>query len=342
MNPMKPTPDAPAPPDPQSTHAIVLCVDDQPIVGEAIRRLLKAEPGLRYHFCADPAKAVETAAAVGATTILQDLVMPGIDGLALLREYRSHDATREIPVIMLSSTADTKVKRDAFHAGANDYLVKLPDDIELIARIRMHSRSFFAQTLLRATQRELELRNKELKRLSSEDGLTGVANRRMFNETLRTEWLRGIRSGKSLGLVLLDVDCFKLFNDHYGHQGGDGVLKQVAATLKHAAQRPADLAARYGGEEFVVLLPETEIEGVLKVAERLRSEIEALGLEHKHSLVTDHVTISVGAAATLPAGDTTPEALIEAADQALYSAKKEGRNRVRTAGLTVPAGPKSY
>lgn len=334
--------DPAAPLDPQSAPAVVLCVDDQAIVGEAIRRLLKSEPGLRYHFCADPAKAVETAAAIGATTILQDLVMPGIDGLGLLRDYRSHAATREIPVIMLSSTADTKVKRDAFNAGANDYLVKLPDDIELIARIRMHSRSYFAQTQLGATRRELEARNQELKRLSSEDGLTGVANRRVFNETLRTEWLRGARSGKSLGLVLLDVDCFKLFNDHYGHQGGDSVLKQVASVLKQSAQRPADLAARYGGEEFVVLLPETEIEGVLKVAERLRSEIEALDLEHKHSLVTDHVTISAGAASTLPAGDATPESLIEAADQALYSAKKAGRNRVRSAGQTVSAAQTSY
>ncbi len=333
---MYPTPDATTLPDPPGPQPVVLCVDDQPIVGEAIRRLLLTEPDIRYHFCSDPAKAVETAAAVGATTILQDIVMPGIDGLGLLRDYRSHAATQEIPVIMLSSTAETTVKRDAFNAGANDYLVKLPDGIELVARIRMHSHSYFAQKMLRETQRELAERNQELKRLSSEDGLTGVANRRVFDETLRTEWLRGARSGKSLGLVLLDVDCFKLFNDHYGHQGGDGVLQQVAAVLKQAAQRPADLAARYGGEEFVILLPETEINGVLQVAERLRSGVEALALEHKHSLVTDHVTVSVGAAATLAVAGLAPEALVQAADQALYSAKKEGRNRIRSAAVGAP------
>ncbi|HHM04676.1 MAG TPA: diguanylate cyclase [Gammaproteobacteria bacterium] len=316
-----------------SCTARVLLVDDQAIVAEAIRRMLAEESQVVYRYCADPAQAIAEAVEFQPTVILQDLVMPDIDGMMLLRFFRANPVTKNIPVIVMSTREDPKIKSEAFELDASDYLVKIPDKIELIARIRAHSRSYLAQQerdeayrALRELQIELEKKNKELQRLSSLDGLTGIANRRRFDEYLEQEWLRAARGGKRVSLILIDIDHFKAYNDNYGHQGGDCVLRRVAQALESDIRRPGDLVARYGGEEFAVILPDTDLEGAAQVAEGLRETVAALDIAHAHSSTASHVTISLGVASITPREGGLPATLIEAADSGLYEAKRKGRN----------------
>ncbi|NIA05802.1 MAG: diguanylate cyclase [Proteobacteria bacterium] len=317
----------------------VLLVDDQPIIAEAVRRALATED-IDFHYCQDPTEAIKTATELKPTIILQDLVMPELDGLTMVRFYRANQDTSQVPIIVLSTKEEPEIKSKAFELGANDYLVKLPDKIELIARIRYHSQAYINQKqrdeafrALEESQLRLAEANKILKKLSSMDGLTGVPNRRRFDEVLKQEWLRAIRHSTSISLIMIDIDFFKLFNDTYGHQGGDDCLKQVAKTLDESAERVTDMVARYGGEEFVVVLPETGTKGVLAVAETMRANVEAQHIPHENSKVTDHVTISLGVATAVPERGSREEDLIAAADQALYEAKNHGRNQVRSMGL---------
>ncbi len=324
--------------------AVVLLVDDQPMVAEGIRRMLAEEPDIDFHYCSDPRKAVQQAVETGATVILQDLVMPDVDGMTLVRFYRNNPATRNIPVIVLSSKDDPNVKSDAFYHGATDYLVKLPEKIELLARIRAHARSYLAQkerdqafeTLskmqaqLETMNQELARSNRELQRLSSLDGLTGVANRRQFDESLEQEWQRAARTGMPLSLIFADVDYFKRYNDHYGHQAGDDALKKVAGALQSTVHRPADLVSRYGGEEFVMVLPDTTLEGAVAVASKVLDNVRTLNIPHENAENTDRVTLSIGVATLTPKENENPQTLVQAADKALYRAKEAGRNRIES------------
>ncbi len=312
----------------------VLLVDDQPIVAAAVRKMLVSEADLELHFCSDPAKAVEMAIQLGPTVILQDLIMPGINGFTLVDQYRAAPEIKDVPVIVLSANEDPRDKSKAFENGANDYLVKLPDKIELIARIRAHSRSFLLQRQrdeayreLAAVKRQLEEQNAVLARLSSLDGLTGIANRRHFDEALDREWRSALRRKVAVSLILVDVDHFKKYNDHYGHQGGDDCLRQIAAALKVGAQRPSDLAARYGGEEFAVLLPDTDPAGAAVVAEHIRSRVADLDIPHAKSDTASRVTISIGIATLAPDAEGNPSTLVARADANLYRAKESGRDR---------------
>jgi len=160
------------------------------------------------------------------------------------------------------------------------------------------------------------------------DGLTGIANRRRFNEALSREWRRAGRESSPLALILGDIDFFKKYNDFYGHLAGDACLKDVAKAVARALLRPADLAARYGGEEFAFLLPDTEIAGAMEVAKRLQAEVWDLDLEHSHSSVANRVTLSLGVAVMTPGEGQSSATLVEAADRMLYRAKESGRNRI--------------
>jgi two-component system chemotaxis family response regulator WspR len=332
-----------------SNWAVVLLVDDQKMVAEGIRRMIADEPDIEFHYCSDPKLAVKTATDTRATVILQDLVMPEVDGMTLVRFYRNNPGTRDVPVIVLSSKEDPNTKSDAFYQGATDYLVKLPEKVELLARIRAHTKSYLAQkerdeafvTLSKMQQQlenmntELARSNRELHRLSALDGLTGVANRRQFDTTLNQEWQRSSRSRAPLSLIFADIDFFKRYNDLYGHQTGDDCLKKVATALQQTVHRPADLVARYGGEEFVMILPETTEEGALAIAEKMLRNIAALDIPHAESDVTSRVSLSIGIATMTPEEDGLPETLVRAADEALYLAKERGRNRIEIA----PTGP---
>ncbi|HSI37888.1 MAG TPA: diguanylate cyclase [Methylotenera sp.] len=320
---------------PAQSDAMVLLVDDQVMIGEAIRRVLANQPNIDFHYCSNPSEAIAIAETIKPTVILQDLVMPGVDGLDLVQQYRVNAATRDIPVIVLSTKEDPAIKSSAFAAGANDYLVKLPDNIELIARIRYHSKSYLNQVqrdqayrALHYSQQRLQEKNLELLRLSNQDGLTGLSNRRYFDEYIEAQWKLAIRGQNPFSLLMIDVDNFKQYNDTYGHLAGDEVLKSVAMVMRQRFMRPTDLPARFGGEEFAVILPATPFAPLQPLGESLRSGVEELCILHSASDVGDYITISVGGASMTPKPGESFLQLIDRADEALYEAKDLGKNQV--------------
>ncbi len=306
---------------------VVLLVDDQRMVAEGIRRMLINESDIEFHFCTEPKKALAMAQDDRPTVILQDLIMPDVDGYTLVNDYRAEPDTQNIPVIVLSSKEDPEDKSRAFERGANDYLVKLPDPIELIARIRAHSRSYLAHLELRRTQEKLEETNAELKKLSCMDGLTGIANRRRMDDFLQKECLRSVRDGTPLSFLLIDIDFFKPYNDHYGHLAGDECLQKVARGMADTVLRASDLIARYGGEEFAAVLPNTDQDGAERIAKDLIEKIRSLAIPHEYSAAEDIVTISMGVISRIACENMAPADLINQADAALYEAKESGRNR---------------
>jgi two-component system chemotaxis family response regulator WspR len=312
----------------------VLLVDDQLIIIEAIRRMLSDQTDIEFHYVTDPAAAVATALQLQPTLILQDLVMPGVDGFSLIRAYRDHAPRRNVPVIVLSAKEDPQLKAHSFSVGANDYVVKLPDRLELLARIRYHSAGYISRLqrdeafqFLRASQKNLADANIELQKLAALDSLTGIANRRRFDEVMRAEWQRGQRDKKPLSLLMCDIDCFKIYNDSFGHLAGDLCLKKAAAVLTEHLKRPADVAARYGGEEFAIVLPDTDLEGALQIANACRAHIEQLAIDNPQA-PSGIISMSIGVASVVPSPGSSAVALIASADKALYKAKNDGRNRV--------------
>jgi two-component system, chemotaxis family, response regulator WspR len=319
----------------QDFTVIVLLVDDQPIIGEAVRRALAGQPDIVLHYCDDPAMAVSVAGRIKPTVILQDLVMPGVDGLTLVRRYRADPLTADTPIIVLSTKDDPGVKSEAFAAGANDYLVKLPDSIELIARLRHHSTTYLyrqqrdeAYRALRESQRQLVQINLELQRLTNVDGLTGLSNRRNLNEYLELLWKLAIREQSNFSILMIDVDNFKLYNDTYGHLAGDDVLKEVASAIQATFRRPNDIAARFGGEEFAVLLSGTDAISAHALADGLCRRVSDLRIAHSQSPPLQSVTVSIGGASTIPQHGESGIALMDLADKALYEAKRLGKNRI--------------
>ena len=324
---------------PDDESVMVLLVDDQAMIGEAVRRGLSGEEGIDFHFCADPHQAISQAVQIKPTVILQDLVMPGLDGLTLVREYRNNPLTRDIPIIVLSTKEDPLIKSAAFAAGANDYLVKLPDTIELVARIRYHSRSYMtllqrdeAYRALRVSQQQLLDTNLVLQRLMNSDGLTGLSNRRHFDEYLELEWRRATREQTQLSLMMIDVDYFKAFNDGFGHLEGDEALRQVAKAIRANCSRPSDLPARYGGEEFAMVLPSTSPGGARLLAEKLRQSVAGMNIPHLAPTPGSSLTVSIGVATMTPQPGMNCRQLILDADKGLYQAKNNGRNQVVVGG----------
>ncbi|XRD86186.1 diguanylate cyclase [Dyella acidisoli] len=314
---------------------MVMLVDDQAMIGEAVRRALADQPEIHFHYCDNGADAVRIAEQVKPTVILQDLVMPNASGLDLLRQYRAHTALHDVPVIVLSSEEEPAIKSEAFSLGANDYLVKLPDQIELIARVRYHSKAYTNQIqrdevfrALRESQRQLVEKNLALERLTHVDGLTGLSNRRYLDQFIDNQWRYAIRKAQWMAVLMIDVDKFKRYNDSHGHLAGDEVLKKVAAIIQGYCRRPTDLAARFGGEEFLVVMLPDPAESAELVAERLRSDVEKAGIPHTSSSVGDVITVSIGGAQCVPKREENYVDLIQKADEALYQAKHQGRNRV--------------
>jgi len=270
--------------------------------------------------------------------IVMDIIMPEIDGIEACRIIKANAHYKDVPVIMI--TANTGIERleQAFAAGAMDYITKPLHEIELLARVRsalklkkeIDERKSHEQQLLHL-MRQLEQANEQFKRLCSIDGLTGIPNRRHFDEMLNKEWRRAKRNEHPLSVILLDIDCFKSYNDTYGHLSGDDCLKQVAQAINQVLARAGDLVARYGGEEFVTVLPSTDKPGGLFMAEKIRCSIESLKIPHVGSVSNGILTASLGVA-TLATDNRdmlpNPEALLRMADEALYRAKKAGRNRV--------------
>jgi diguanylate cyclase (GGDEF)-like protein len=246
--------------------------------------------------------------------ILLDIMMPEMDGYEVCKKLKQAPETREIPIIFVTAMNKEKDEEYGLNLGAVDYITK-PFSIPIVkARVRNHL--------------ELKKYRDLLKENSMLDGLTGIANRRRFNDTMLTEWNRAKRSGSTLSMVMADIDFFKNYNDTYGHLEGDECLRKVASTLKGQLKRPADLAARWGGEEFACILPETGHDEALAIAENLRRSIIDLAIPHEGSLIEKIVTISIGVTSASPSENEEFESLIKKADDALYRAKEKGRNRV--------------
>ena len=267
--------------------------------------------------------------------ILMDIVMPDIDGIEACRNIKKREWLVDVPVIMVTATTETDGLPQAFSAGAMDYIKKPLDKVELLARVRSALRLKYEtyrrkarETELLEVTRQLKAANERLQNLSFLDGLTGIANRRHFDQLLLQESRRTQREKSPLSLIILDIDYFKAFNDTYGHLKGDDCLKTAASTLRKALKRPGDFLARYGGEEFAVILPNTDDVGSAVIAERLKASIEDANIEHNNSLCADHVTVSLGVVTRFPGQTNTPDDLILTADRALYRSKHEGRNRV--------------
>jgi diguanylate cyclase (GGDEF)-like protein len=237
-----------------------------------------------------------------------------IDSTDWWRNSTDSDLDTMVPVIFVSDDKTTTAEIAAFESGAADFIAKPFHPRVLQARLNIH---------LQARRLQQQLNN-----LASVDALTSICNRREFDLRLMTEWGRGARPGKSLALLMIDVDKFKEYNDHHGHLRGDDCLVAVAQILSSCMQRTGDLIARYGGEEFVVLLPESDLDGALKVAQACHAAILDAKLLHVTSNVSVYVTVSIGVAAMVPIYEKSNTLLIEQADIALYQAKHEGRNRI--------------
>ena len=297
----------------------ILVVDDIPSNVHVLSRVLKDDYDI--YFATDGEKALDLVQARMPDLVLLDIMMPGMDGFEVCRRIKCDPATHDIPVIFISAKSEVEDETRGLEVGAIDFITKPISPPIVKARVRNH--------LLLKRQTDL------LRSLSFLDGLTGIANRRRFDETMVREWRRCVRSHLPLSLIILDVDHFKAYNDQYGHQAGDECLRLVAEVLSDHARRPSDLVARYGGEEFVCLLPETDGPGATRVAEGFRTAVAGRRIPHAQSPVAPHVTISLGVATLIPSPEGTPEQLAEMADQLLYRAKRSGRNRVQDA--TVPA-----
>jgi diguanylate cyclase (GGDEF)-like protein len=304
----------------------VLIVDDSPTIRTALRGLVE-KMGHSVIEVEDGREALQSYRRDRPDLVLIDVMMPVMDGYEAARQMREIRPDEWVPIIFLSSKeADQDLDR-AIEAGGDDYLVKPVSFVVLNAKIRALQRIESTRVKLLETSRELAAANRELENLSRQDSLTGIANRRYFDSYLLTEIRRASRDREPLSLILADVDNFKAFNDCYGHQAGDDCLRHVATALKSVGKRPADLAARYGGEEFAIVLPGTTVEGAVDVAKSLVRAIEGMSIPHARSGVSNTVSLSQGIASMIPVHDTKPESIIELADQALYQAKQQGRNR---------------
>jgi diguanylate cyclase (GGDEF)-like protein len=272
--------------------------------------------------------AVSTFAREQPDLVLLDVALPDFDGFEVARQIRALEKPGAwTPIIFLSArNADQDIER-GIGAGGDDYLCKPISEAVLSAKIRAMQRIIQMRTSLVVLARELDSANQELKRLSASDGLTGIANRRFFDDYLSREWRRARRDEASIALLMCDVDHFKAYNDTYGHQAGDDCLRRIAQTLTNMMERASDVVTRYGGEEFAVILPNTPLDGAYIVAEKIRLAIEALSLPHAGSPQA-FISLSIGVAAITPTHQDVLQTLIQSSDRALYRAKSMGRNAV--------------
>ncbi|MBK9026417.1 Diguanylate cyclase (GGDEF) domain-containing protein [Candidatus Propionivibrio aalborgensis] len=266
--------------------------------------------------------------------ILLDIILPDLDGYEVARQIRLLEPPGEwTPIIFLSSMNKDKDIEMGIAAGGDDYLLKPISEVVLAAKIRAMQRIIQMRQSLLVLTRKLDSANQELKRLTSLDGLTGIPNRRHFDEVLAREWRRAMRQGEELSILMCDIDFFKNFNDTFGHQKGDECLRQVANALADSLDRGGDVLARYGGEEFIAVLPGTTLEGASFIAAQMRQSICQLNISHPDTPF-GKVTASFGVASAVAMPETDPLKIVGAADTAMYKAKKSGRNRVfRTTSL---------
>lgn len=326
--------------------AEILIVDDTPINLRFLSVML-TESGYEVRKATNGQMALSSVKSQLPDLILLDIMMPKMNGYEVCHQLKNCKETQDIPVIFLSALEDITHKLQAFQAGGVDYITKPFQVEEVLMRVKN-------QLMIRQLQKDLQQKNlrleaeiqerkrieenlkiayKKLKILADLDGLTQLANRRLFNHYLGEKWQELRKTQNPLSLILADVDYFKPYNDTYGHQEGDECLKAVAAAMVKAVNSTlgelagACLVARYGGEEFTVILPNLGAGEAQTVAEAIRTAVINLERVHAQSPVASWVTISLGVASQIPGEESQPEHLILAADQALYYAKRQGRNQ---------------
>ncbi|MCA1772486.1 MAG: diguanylate cyclase [Halomonas sp.] len=294
-------------------ESTILIVDDEPTNVHALAKLLKNDYRIQVANNGEKALAIARGSKQ-PDLILLDIQMEGIDGYDVCRQLKESSQTNTIPVIFVTGQNTVSDEEKGFNLGAVDYISKPYHPTIVRARVGTHM--------------SLKIKTDLLEQIAMLDGLTGIPNRRYFDEQCQKEGRRALRETLPCSLIMMDIDHFKGFNDHYGHGAGDDCLQKVARALANTLSRPADMIARYGGEEFVALLPNTNSEGAGKVAEDLRSAVESLAVIHEYSSAARVVTLSLGVATLDTDGDDTMlSELLKQADGALYKAKEGGRNR---------------
>lgn len=298
----------------------LLVVDDQPTNIQVLYRVFADD--CQVFMATSGEQALHTAREEAPDVILLDVMMPDMDGYEVCRQLKQDSATRDIPILFVTAHHEAQEEARGLACGAVDFITKPIHPAVVRARVHTHL----------TLQRQTEV----LKRLVFIDALTHAFNRRYFDERLAEEWGRAQRTGRPLGLILIDVDYFKQFNDVNGHQRGDDALRQVAQAIKGTILRPGDVVCRYGGEEFACLLPDTDLDGALQVAQRMKLAVRDLAIGHPASAVAEVLTISAGVAVRTPTSRGDAAALLALADAQLYCAKAEGRARACHAVLDSP------
>lgn len=323
---------------------VILVADDDNTIRKMLRKVMEKE-GYRVVEVTNGQQCLDAYETVKPDIVLLDAVMPEMDGFTcckqLLQIARNNlilalanldtdsglgstvisKIWERTPILMITSLNDEESVDRAFEAGATDYITKPIHWAVLRQRLRR---------LLQQAQvyKQLEAANLALQQLANVDGLTGLANRRRFDNYLNTQWINLAQEGAPMSLILCDIDCFKFYNDQYGHPAGDVCLQKVGNILNTKAEKHRDLVARYGGEEFAVIMPYTHAAGAFHVATSMHAGVSNLRIVHEKSIVSQYVTLSMGVATIIPSWESAPSDLIAAADKALYQAKAEGRNRI--------------
>jgi diguanylate cyclase (GGDEF)-like protein len=306
----------------------ILVVEDSKVTVKVLANYLAAMHVSDPLIAENGKQALEIYARERPDVVLLDIKLPDIDGFEVARQIRKMEGEQEwAAIIFLTAMNSDEDLARGIAAGGDDYLVKPVSEVVFHAKVRAMQRLVGMQRKLVDVTQKLDSANAELLRLSTTDALTGIANRRSLDHFMEREWRRCLRMKKPLALVMMDIDYFKLFNDKYGHQAGDDCLKKVAEQIARAAPRATDLAARYGGEEFTLVLGETDQDGAMWIAERVRQMVAELKVPH-YATGSKFVTISCGVVSVLPGDKVALEMLVQSADAALYQAKRSGRDRV--------------
>ena len=289
----------------------ILIIDDSPHVIRLLTALVERKAVV--HFAKNGAEGIRMAKKLSPAVILLDIDMPGMNGLEVCRELKNDPDTRDSAILVVTGHNSDSMEIAALEAGAVDFIGKPVNGPIVQARVQTHL--------------TLQMQSAKLRQLAHHDGLTDLFNRRSFDQSLEAECRRHRRQNQILGLAFVDIDNFKLYNDHYGHLLGDDALKLVATALADAARRPGELVARYGGEEFAVILPNVSRDDLQAFGVRLCDHVRQLAIPHAYSTAASVVTISVGLTYQIPSTEGAPNQLMMAADQALYCAKAAGRDR---------------
>lgn len=290
----------------------ILIIDDSRLQAQALKNILIND--YLIETSQTGADGIEKAVTWNPSLILLDIVMPVMNGFEILARLRADENCKNIPVIMITSLSDVGNEEKGLTLGAVDYIIK-PFTAGIVkARVNTHI--------------QLYQYRKTIESLAMLDGLTGIPNRRYYDEQSKREWQRAMRKGTHLSVALLDIDFFKQYNDRYGHPSGDAAIKIVAQTLKGCLRDRNDFAARYGGEEFVFIMPETPAKRGLELAQQICDEVRNQHIPHADSKISEYLTVSIGGMTVIPKENDDFSSYFKIVDAMLYNAKKKGRNTV--------------